>query len=166
MNRTAVKILVSACLLGEAVRYDGGHQFCDDPRLRDWQERGWLVPVCPEVLGGLPTPRSPAEIQNGDGSAVLLGIAHVRTQSGLDVTTQFISGATKALECAQAQNVVLAVLASRSPSCGSSVIYSGNFDGVKRPGMGVTTALLRAHGIRVCNQYQLTEARAYLHALQ
>ncbi|MGI6082235.1 MAG: DUF523 domain-containing protein [Limnochordia bacterium] len=137
------KTLVSACLLGYACRYDGGH--C---RRRDLDvDSAELIPFCPEQAGGLPTPREPAEIVGGDGEAVLAGSAHVRTQGGMNVTEQYLRGAQAALKLCQELGIKRAVLKARSPSCGVRAIYDGTFSGATRPGAGVTAALLRRHGI-------------------
>jgi uncharacterized protein YbbK (DUF523 family) len=153
-------ILISACLVGHKVRYDGGHQRLGHPLIDAWDGAGRLVPCCPEVLGGLPIPRPPAEIQGGDGKAVLGGRPVVRTAAGEDVTQPFARGAAAALEMAQAQGIRFAILCQRSPSCGSRQIYNGRFEGTLVPGMGVTTALLRAHGITVFSPEELAVASA------
>lgn len=150
------KILVSACLLGYNVRYDEGDNTCRDPRFQRWQREGRFVVVCPEVAGGLPTPRPPAEIQ-GD---------RVINVHGVDVTEPFRKGAEAALQLARQHNVALAILKERSPSCGSSWIYDGTFTGTKIPGEGVTAALLRRHGIPVFSEEQLDEAEALLAQLE
>lgn len=142
-------ILISACLTGQKVRYDGGHQRICHPLIDDWEAAGRLVPCCPEVLGGLPVPRSPAEIQGGVGSDVLRGDALVRTAAGEDVTAVFVKGAAAALEMARACGARAALLCQRSPSCGSRQIYNGGFERFLVPGMGVTAALLAAKGIAV-----------------
>jgi uncharacterized protein YbbK (DUF523 family) len=142
-------ILVSACLTGQKVRYDGGHKRLSHPLIDLWEAAGRLVPCCPEVLGGLPIPRSPAEIQGGVGSDVLRGDARVRTAAGEDVTAAFVKGAAAVLEMAGACRARTALLCQRSPSCGSRQIYNGNFEGALVPGMGVTAALLVANGIAV-----------------
>ena len=142
-------ILISACLVGQKVRYDGGHQRLGHPLIDAWEAAGRLIPCCPEVLGRLPIPRSPAEIQGGVGSDVLEGKAAVRTTAGEDVTAAFIKGATAALEMARAYGATAALLCQRSPSCGNRQIYNGRFGGILVPGMGVTAALLAANGIAV-----------------
>lgn len=108
------------------------------------------MPVCPETLGGLPTPRPPAEIAAAqDGGDVLDRAARVVTRQGEDVTEAFIAGAEATLAKARAAGAELALLIDRSPSCGGLAIYDGSFAGRQRPGEGVTAALLRRHGIRV-----------------
>lgn len=141
------KILVSACLLGQPVRYDGQGKGLSDPRLARWQAQGRLVSVCPELAGGLPVPRAPAERQE----------ARVVTVQGEDVTAAFACGAQAALQLCQAQGIRLALLKEGSPSCGSQQIYDGTFAGQRVAGEGVTAALLRAHGIQVYAETQLVE---------
>ena len=111
-----------------------------------------LIPVCPEQLGGLSTPRPPAEIVGGDGVDVLDGCASVITVEGEDKTSEFLGGAHQTLEIAKSQNAAHAVLKSRSPSCGCGRIYDGSFTGELGDGDGVTAALLRRHGIRVMTE--------------
>lgn len=143
------KILVSACLMGEKVRYDGKAKLLNHPLWQKWQEQGRLVAVCPEVAGGLPVPRPAAEIQQ------LHGQIKVVTQNGDDLTRQFLSGAEYALKIAKANNVRIAILTEGSPSCGSSVVHDGKFSNEMIKGEGVTTALLRKNGIKVFSHKQL-----------
>lgn len=131
------KLLVSACLLGTPCRYDGEAKRND--AVRALAEKFELVPVCPEVMGGLPTPRTPSERQG----------ARVVTRDGRDVTAEYRRGAESALEIAQREGVCAALLKERSPSCGSGVIHDGSFIGALTAGDGVTAELLRAHGIAV-----------------
>ncbi len=140
-------ILVSACLLGIPCRYDGASQ--PDPEIQALAIQGKIIPVCPEVAGGLPTPRPPAEIVGGDGAAVLDGSGHVVTVDGNDVTEAFLRGAQAALEAALSAGAGKAILRAHSPSCGVEAIYDGTFSGRLKPGMGVTAALLTRHGIPV-----------------
>ena len=140
-----MKILVSACLLGEPCRYDGTGKL--EPALEELRARGHtLIPVCPEVLGGLPTPRPPAERQP-DGRVV--------TREGGDVTAEYRAGAEKALALARAHGCTCAVLKERSPSCGRGNIYDGTFSRTLVPGSGVTAQLLEEHGIAVYGESQL-----------
>jgi uncharacterized protein YbbK (DUF523 family) len=108
-----------------------------------------LIPVCPEESGGLSTPRPPAEIVGGDGDAVLDGKAKVMTADGTDVTEAYLRGAHHALEMAQSHGATHVILKARSPSCGCDTIYDGTFSGTLTSGDGVTTALLKRHGITV-----------------
>jgi uncharacterized protein YbbK (DUF523 family) len=161
------KILISACLLGERVRYDAGDVSCLHPVLRAWAAEGRLVPVCPEVAGGLPVPRPPAQIQGpGGGPAVLARAAQVRTVHGQDVTAAFLAGAEVALDTARRHGIRLAVLKENSPSCGSTRIHDGTFSGVRVPGMGTTAALLRAAGIDVFPDTDIEAAATRLAELE
>lgn len=161
-----VKVLVSACLLGEPVRYHGGDAQCPSSILDRWRREGRVIPVCPEVAAGLPVPRPPAEITGGDGSAVLQEEAFVGDSTGADVTATFVRGARAALETALANGVLLAVLKDGSPSCATTYIHDGSFRGQRAPGHGVTTAILSQAGIRAFNERQLEEAAAYLQSLE
>jgi len=143
-------ILVSACLVGCHCRYDGGTK--EKPDFVQLIREGKAVPVCPEQMGGLPTPRLPSEIVGGDGEAVLDGRARVVNSAGDDVTAQFLAGAREALRMAEAAGASVAILKERSPSCGSAAIYDGTFSGATVPGAGVTAALLRRHGVRVYSE--------------
>lgn len=147
------KILISSCLLGERVRYDGKVNKVENHLIKNWLQQGILLPVCPEVCGGLPIPRPAAELQD-DGS--------VKTQAGTDVTTAFQKGAEQALALALQYNIKIAVLTEKSPSCGSAQIYNGRFQRTLINGQGLTTQLLRAHGIQVFNQFELDKVEALL----
>ncbi|CAI8984073.1 conserved hypothetical protein [Pseudomonas sp. IT-P253] len=155
------KILVSRCLLGHRVRYDGGASGPFD-QLQLWVDEGRVVPLCPEVAGGLPTPRAAAEIPGGQGGDVLDGHASVITTEGEDVSAQFLSGACQALELVQQHGIRIAVLKANSPSCGNLLTYDGTFSGVKISGEGVTAALLKRHGVHVFSELELAEAAAAL----
>lgn len=155
------KILVSRCLLGHRVRYDGGGHG-PFALLQRWLDDGRVVALCPEVAGGLPTPRPPAEIRGGQGALVLDGQLPVLTVEGADVTAAFVSGAEQALALVREHDIRLAVLKARSPSCGNLENYDGSFAGVRVPGEGVTAALLRRAGVKVFNEQQLDEAVAEL----
>ncbi|GGK03539.1 DUF523 domain-containing protein [Pseudomonas matsuisoli] len=158
------KVLVSRCLLGQRVRYDGGAHGPFD-RLALWQAQGRIVPLCPEVFGGLPTPRPPAEIPGGQGSGVLEGAVQVVTDTGADVTVAFVAGAQEALRLAQLHGIRIAVLKARSPSCGNEENYDGTFTGTRVPGEGVTAAALRHAGVKVFNEDQLEAATQMLERL-
>lgn len=140
-------ILVSACLLGICVRYDGSGQ--PQSGLIELAAQGQMIPVCPEVAGGLPVPRPPAEIVGGDGNDVLAGHARVLTRAGQDLTQAFVAGARVVLTIARRLRVRQAVLAERSPSCGCRQIYDGSFRGQLIAGSGVTAALLARYRIKV-----------------
>ena len=144
------RILVSACLAGLPVRYDGSAKTLASVLLQTWRDEGRLVVVCPEVAAGFGTPRRPAEIQlHRKGRDVLDGTASIRDNAGADVTALFIDGARHALQQALAHDCRYALLADGSPSCGSSFIYDGTFSSVAHDASGVTAALLERHGIRV-----------------
>lgn len=136
-------ILISACLLGVCCRYDGESK----PIMQTvaLMERYHLIPVCPEQLGGLSTPREPSERQDGA----------VRTKSGTDVTAQYRRGAEQALHLARLYGCRAAVLKEHSPSCGSGEIYDGTFSGRLMPGDGVTAALLKENGIAVYGESEI-----------
>ena len=137
------KILISRCLAGYNCRYDGGG--CLNENAAHLCEEYELIPVCPEEDGGLPTPRTPAEIRGG----------RVITRDGRDVTAEYERGAQAALAAAIENKVEFAVLKARSPSCGSGGIYDGSFTGALVPGDGVTAALLKKNGIRVITEEEL-----------
>ncbi|MEH6344243.1 MAG: DUF523 domain-containing protein [Bermanella sp.] len=166
------KILISACLLGEPVRYDGKSLKQQDAWLDRWKLENRLLAFCPEVAGGLSTPRDAAEIivkdsakEDGlsvDGSDVLNSRAQVKTQNGMDVSSEFIKGAQLALELCKKHNIQYALLSARSPSCGNEKIYDGSFNSRLIAGQGVTSALLSQNGIRVFNQFQLEALASFL----
>lgn len=150
------KVLVSACLLGDAVRYDGRSKGTPHPVLERWLREGRVVKVCPEVAGGLPVPRPPAELQR-DGRVV--------ASTGADVTAEFDRGAAEALRLAKAHDVACAVLKEGSPSCGSGFIYDGTFTRTALEAeVGVTVRTLQAAGIRVFSELQWDEAGALVDA--
>lgn len=165
MELKPVRVLISACLMGKPVRYNGSALSVSDEIIKRWQDEGRLVLVCPELAAGMPVPRPPAEIQQGNGEAVLQGVARVIEQWGNDVSREFLQGAYQTLEVAQKHNCTLAILTEGSPSCGSSHIYDGHFNGTHRTGQGVTTALLRRHGITVFSQHQLEQADHFLRSI-
>jgi len=146
-------ILISSCMAGLATRYDGNDAYV--PALDQLVRAGKAVLACPEQLGGLPTPRPPAEIVGGDGYDVLDGKARVIDANGRDVTAAFLKGAEQTLKLARAVGAKQAVLKENSPSCGSSFIYDGTFRGEKQSGAGVTTALLERNGIQVISEAEL-----------
>jgi uncharacterized protein YbbK (DUF523 family) len=166
MDRTAdrqpARVLVSSCLLGAEVRYNGGGAAVESDILQQWQVDGRIIPICPEVAGGLGVPRPPAEIAGGDGRLVLAGAALVRTKDGVDVTGAYLMGAEHAVILAKHYRARVAVLKSRSPSCGIRGIYDGTFTQTLTEGMGVTAAALRESGVRVFDETQLQEANAVL----
>jgi uncharacterized protein YbbK (DUF523 family) len=155
------KVLVSSCLVGDPVRYDGTAATCSHPVLEQWLREARIIPHCPEIAGGLGTPRSPVELTGGDGEAVLKTLARARGPHGEDVTAAFIAGAMATVSLCQRLGILVAVLKERSPSCGSSSLYDGTFSGLLIAGPGVTTAALRAHGVSVFSEaeWELAEAR-------
>jgi len=155
-------IIVSACLLGQKVRYDGAEKTIIDADFEWLSQHHNVIAFCPEVAGGLPTPRAAAEISSGTGNDVLNNAALVIDNSGQDVTNAFVVGAQLALEKCQDLQINYAILTERSPSCGSTEIYDGSFNGIKKSGLGVTAALLKQHGITVFNQHQIKQLRSLL----
>lgn len=143
-----MKILVSACLLGEKCKYNGGSNY--NQKVCDFVKGCEVIPVCPEVLGGLPTPRIPSEIAGGV----------VRNREGVSVDLEFRTGAEKALEIAKRHHAELAILQSRSPSCGVKEIYDGTFSGKKIPGQGIFAGMLIREGIRVLDAGAAPESSA------
>ena len=141
------KLLISRCLLGNACRYDGKSKPLPAETLQALRARYELIPVCPEVLGGLPTPRTPSERQ---GSRVVM-------QTGADVTAEYRRGAEATLRLAQEHNVCAAVLKERSPSCGKGEIYDGTFTGTLKEGNGVTAEVLLENGFAVYGESEIAK---------
>lgn len=144
-------ILVSACLLGINCKYNGKNNFCQ----KALNLGSNVVPFCPEQLGGLSTPRPPAEIIGGDGKDVLLGNARVVTDTGKDVTKYFVNGAEMSGKLADLTKAKTAVLKANSPSCGVNCIYDGTFSQTRREGDGVTATLLKQRGLHVITELDL-----------
>ena len=140
-----MKIMVSACLLGENCKYNGGNNL--RPELLQLLSGHSVIPVCPEVLGGLPVPRVPAEIVNGT----------VMNREGDCVDAAFRRGAEKALELAKQEQPDLIILQSRSPSCGVKQVYDGTFSGTLIPGEGVFAQLARQAGFQVADAEDASE---------
>lgn len=157
------KILVSACLLGEPVRYDGRSKKIENTILKQWRDEGRLVIVCPEVNGGLAVPRPAAEITSGSAADILDGHGTVMTQAQDDVTKYFLRGAEHALALCQQHAINVAILKENSPSCGSSKVHDGSFSHSLVAGEGITTALLRRHGIRVYSEHDIVAVAESLH---
>lgn len=132
-----MKIAVSACLLGENCKYNGGNNY--NKKLVDFVKDHEVIALCPEVLGGLPTPRLPAEIVNG----------LVKQENGKSVDDEFKKGAKKALDTVKKNKVDLVILQSRSPSCGVNNIYDGSFTGKLIEGRGVFAKILMENNIKV-----------------
>lgn len=148
-------ILVSSCLAGQKVRYNSTHSLNNG--IAKLVEENKAITICPELLGGFSTPREPAEIIGGNGEDVLDGKAKVIEKSGKDVTDLYIKGAYATLNKAKEINATIVVLKEYSPSCGSSMIYNGEFIGKKLEGMGVTSALLKRNGLKVISEEKFAE---------
>ena len=148
---------ISACLGGIACRYDGSSNEISD--LKRLVETGQAIMVCPEVLGGLSTPRNPAEIQGGDGMDVWRGQARVFDTMGNDLTEEFQQGAIRAYEELKKLQITALILKERSPSCGSGLIYDGSFSGMRIKGIGVATAYFKQKGLAVYSEENWREMR-------
>ena len=146
--------MISACLLGIRCAWSGDERYKNEQALRLPQTES-LLSVCPEQLGGLPTPRSPQEIQGGSGEDVLDHKAKVINGDNVDVTNNFIRGAEETLKIARRLNLKEFIGKSGSPSCGCCHIHDGSFSGMLKVGNGVTAALLRRHGIRLVSEGDL-----------
>lgn len=146
-------IVVSACLCGVNCRYSGDGFF--NEKISNIIKSKTVVPVCPEQLGGLPTPRAAAEIVNGTGKEVLLGKAKVISKQGEDKTKEFVRGAKEALNIAKRFGAKKAILKAKSPSCGCGLVYDGTFSGNKIKGNGVTAELFIENGIKVITEEEL-----------
>lgn len=146
-------ILVSACLLGINCKYNGDNNE-NDKVIKHLKDKQFII-ICPEQLGGMPTPRDPSEIIRLDGDAVINGRTSVISNKRMDVTKKFKQGAKEALKIANIYNCKEAILKEGSPSCGSNYIYNGTFSGTKIDGVGVTTALLRTNGIKVMSEKEI-----------
>ncbi|HDI3019901.1 TPA: DUF523 domain-containing protein [Cronobacter turicensis] len=154
------KILVSACLMGFKVRYDGSEKAQMIDQLRRWQEEQRLVIHCPELAAGLPTPRPPAEIVSGDNKTQ----DRIIEITGKEVTEHYQLGAWLALRTAQDAGCTAALLTDGSPTCGSQFIYDGSFSGRRKSGMGIAASLLSAHGIAVFSEHNLADLIAWIDA--
>ena len=150
-------ILISACLAGRNVKYNGSNNAV--PWLCEWIERHKekVLLVCPEVMGGLPTPRLPAEIQFLEAnSGADPEKRRVVNKAGEDVTVQYLLGAEKVLELVKQHHITSAILKANSPSCSGFYIYDGTFSGTKIVGQGITAALLMEYGVKVYSEEMLT----------
>ena len=146
--------LISACLLGLQCAWSGDGRY-ENSRAIELAILETLIPVCPEQLGGLPTPRAPQEIQGGTGRDVLNDKCRVINKDGQDVTREFIKGAEETLKIARQLNIKEFIAKSRSPSCGCGQIYDGTFSGRLTDGDGVTTELLRRNAIKIISDEEL-----------
>ncbi|UHA74390.1 DUF523 domain-containing protein [Paenibacillus sp. 481] len=155
-------IMVSSCLAGIPCRYNGTHRLSE--QVARLVEEGAAVVVCPELLGGLETPREPAEIVGGSGADVLAGTAYIKTRTGEDVTDMYVAGAYRTLERARQVQADTVVLKEHSPSCGSAFIYDGTFSGTTLLGEGVTAVLLRQAGFHVQSEHEFMDWLAQQHS--
>jgi uncharacterized protein YbbK (DUF523 family) len=137
------KILVSACLLGINCKYSGGNNY--NEKVLEYIKDKEVIPICPEIYGGLPTPRQASEIINNK----------VISKNGIDVTNEYQKGAEETLKIAKLLNVKKAILKAKSPSCGSNQIYDGTFSGIIIPGDGITAKLLKENGIEIMTEIDL-----------
>lgn len=160
-----MKILISACLLGEDVRYDGGNSaiaynttstFLQKEIFMDILSQHDIYSICPEVSGGLTTPRNPAEIISVNKPFKII------TKNKEDVTVNFLTGAKHAFELCQEEKITVALLKSKSPSCGNDGVYDGSFSKKLIPGVGITTLLLEQNGVKVFNENQINELAKFL----
>jgi len=138
------KILVSGCFLGELVRYNGENKPLSHQLMTLWQKQNRFISICPEVVGGLSVPRSPAEI-DPETSRVI-------SREGVDVTAEFLIGAQSALSLCHKYMIKFALLKEYSPSCGSKEIYDGSFTNKKKLGQGITSQLLYSNGIEIFSE--------------
>ncbi len=143
--------MVSACLLGIKCAWDGKTRY-KNKKVIELLRKEILIPVCPEQLGGLKTPREFQEIEKGSGDDVLDGRSRVKNKIGQDVRRQFIRGAKEALEIARQYKIKEFVAKSKSPSCGCGSIYDGSFSKRLIKGDGVTVALFKRNGIKVISE--------------
>ena len=141
-----MRILVSACLLGTPCRYDGKSK--PHPLIKELIEKHQVIPVCGEVMGGLPTPRIPSE---------RIGSDKVMNQEGVDVTENYRRGAEEVLRLGRLFGCNVAILKEKSPSCGSGKIYDGTFTRTLTDGYGVTAELLKENGFRILGESDLEE---------
>jgi len=160
-----MKILVSSCLLGEDVRYDGKNSsitmgstftFSDKEIFMDILCENEIFSFCPEVSGGLSTPREEAEIVSVDKPF------KVMTKTEVDVTIPFLMGAKQALDTCIEEEIIVALLKSKSPSCGNTMIYDGTFSGNLIEAQGLTARLLSENGVKVFNETQLSEFKKFI----
>ena len=145
-------IIVSACLCGENCKYNGGNNKSD--KVLDFIKDKDVIYVCPEEFGGLSTPRDPSEII-GTAKGVINGSDKIKTYTGNDVTKEFLKGALKTLEIVKKNNVRIAILKAKSPSCGKRLVYDGTFSGSKIIGNGVTAELLIENGVKVLTEEEV-----------
>ncbi|MDP8299524.1 MAG: DUF523 domain-containing protein [Candidatus Tantalella remota] len=160
MSDVKAKLLVSSCLIGKKCAYDGTSRLSEP--VVELCSRVDYIDVCPEVEGGCACPRDRNEISGGTGADVLDGESAVVSSGGRDNTEKFLKGAQRALEAARNVSVTIAVLKSRSPSCGKYSIHAGKYDGTLRKGAGVTAELFLRNGITVFNEDETEQAARIL----
>ena len=147
------KILVSECLYGgRAVRYDAKCIPCEHPTFLKWKGEGRFIYICPEVFGGLSTPRPASQRRSNE----------IFTETGDNVTEEYTIGAIEALRLAKEYDVAFAIMKESSPSCGSKEIYDGTFSNTKIPGQGLANETIRKAGFIVFNEHEIDEAEEYL----
>lgn len=151
-----MNILISSCLLGEYVRYDGSENKCEDEIFENILKHNKIFSFCPEVEGGLSTPREAAEIHK----------KRVLTKKNEDFTKEFILGAKKALDLCKKENIKIAILKSKSPSCGNKLIYNGEFSNTLIKGRGICTSLLEKNGIKVFNENEINQLNTFIYTKQ
>lgn len=142
------KLLISSCLLGSNVKYNGGNNILSEDILKKLETKYEIYPCCPEVDGGLPIPRIPCEIVSSDPIKVV-------NKNNEDKTKEFLIGASKAFEICKENNIKIALLKSNSPSCSNKYIYDGSFSSKKIQGYGVTTQTLLNKGIKVYSEDEI-----------
>ena len=159
-NAEKITIMMSACLLGVKCNFKGGYSYDFTRNSHFWSkllEKYNIIPICPEQMGGLPTPRVPSELLD-KASFVEAGKGIIINKTGTDVTVNFVKGAEEVLRLAKLYNVKMAVLKTKSPSCGVKTVYDGSFSGVLIPGMGYTAYLLNKNNMKVIDEADFCEA--------
>ena len=149
--------LVSACIAGVKCKFNGSHAVV--PAIAEMVRQGKAITICPELLGGLPTPRPSLQIQGGNGYDVLEGKAQVQTAAGEDVTEEFCKGAEAVLALAKELQPTSIILKENSPSCGSNFIKDGSFTGRLIPGVGVTAAILKKSGFQIISSEEFEDGK-------
>ncbi len=150
MKPPTPKYIISACLAGINCTYRGSNKF--HPSISKLYKKGLGIAVCPEVMGGLSTPRENSEIADGDGYSVLLGRSKAISSSGKDLTEKYICGSLAILDLANRFGIKKAILKSKSPACGFGSIYDGTFKNNLKPGSGVLAALLSKKGLKISTE--------------
>lgn len=158
LEKNGKRYIISSCLIGRSCFYDGSSRI--EPRIKELLDAGEAVALCPEELGGLRTPRPPAEIFAGSGEDVLKGKAYVFNKDGKDITINIVKGSKEFLNIAKECKVKRAILKARSPCCGKGRIYDGTFSSRLRSGNGVTAELLLNNGIEVITDEEFLRGKA------